>query len=51
MTCLLLRLISKLNFELARFQTIELIRRLQFDHQALKDTKEMSRKADKLAIV
>lgn len=48
---LLLRVISKLNFELAQFQTVELIPRLQFDHQAFKDTKEMSRKVDKLAIV
>lgn len=51
MIYLLLRVISKLNFELAQSQTVELIPRLQFDHQAFKDTKEMSRKVDKLAIV
>lgn len=42
MICLLLRLISKLDFEPTQFQTIELIPRLQFEHQALKniDTKK-----------
>lgn len=38
MICLRLRLISKLDFESTQFQTTELIPRLQFEHQALKNT-------------
>lgn len=50
MTCLMLRFISKLDFELTQYRTIELTPGLQFDHQVLKDTRETSRKADKSAI-
>lgn len=46
MICLLLRLISKLILELTQFQTIKVLRGLQFDHQEF-NTKGTPRKADK----